>query len=92
MPSTRSSTVADVEGPWTDPNFESGLIDRCRRGWNTPVGELTDELLATYLRQRIALALVVPEAEMRIAAGRFDDTEMYDGELANALRDAKAEA
>lgn len=53
---------------------------------------LTNELLATYLRQKIALSLIVPEAEMRITKGYVDDTEMYDEELANALKDARGEA
>src|SRR5437016_1255004 len=72
MPRVQHVTVAGVEGPWVDSNFESGLIERCRRGWNTPVGKLTNELLATYLRQRIALKLVVPEARKRIAAQYVD--------------------
>jgi hypothetical protein len=86
------ATVADVEGPWVDPNFESGLIERCKRGWNTPIGELTNELLATYLRQKIALRLVVPEARERIAQGSIDGTELYDEVLANALRSAAGQA
>lgn len=53
------------------------------------MAELTNELLATYVRQRIALPLVVPEAERRIAEGYSDDTEMYDEELANALEHAR---
>jgi hypothetical protein len=88
MPRDKPATVADVEGPWVAPNFESGLIERCRRGWNTPVVELTNELLATYLRQKIALSLVVPEARRRIAAGHEDDTELYDQELQEALQAA----
>jgi hypothetical protein len=94
MPSTlnasrhEQTTVADVEGPWVDPQWESGLIGRCKRGWNTPVAELTNDLLATYLRQKIALSLVVPEARKRIAAGFVDDTELYDDELAEALKEA----
>jgi hypothetical protein len=78
-------TVADVEGAWVEPEFDSGLIQRCKRGWSTPISELTNELLATYLRQKIALSLVVPEARKRIAANYRDDTEMYDEELENAL-------
>jgi len=92
MPREKPATVADVEGPWVDPNFDSGLIDRCKRGWNTPVGELTNELVATYLRQKIALSLVVPEARKRIAAKFVDDTELYDEELENALKSATGEA
>jgi hypothetical protein len=85
-------TVADVAGPWVDSNFDSGLIRRCKRGWNTPVAELTNELLSTYLRQKIALSLIVPEAQKRIAAKLVDDTEMYDEELQNALKSAIGEA
>ncbi len=92
MPRENPATVADVEGPWVDVNFDSGLIERCKRGWNTPVGELTNELLATYLRQKIALSLVVPEARKRIAAKFVDDTELYDEELENALKASTSEA
>jgi hypothetical protein len=92
MPRKPPATVADVEGPWVDPNWNSSLIERCRRGWNTPVVELTNELLATYLRQKIALSLVVPEARKRLAEGHVDDTELYDDELVNALRLATGEA
>ena len=73
-------------------DFDSGLIARCERGWNTPVGELTNELLATYLRQKIALSLVVAEARKRIDAKFVDDTEMYDEELENALKSATGAA
>ena len=92
MPREQRATVADVEGPWADPKWESELIERCKRGWDTPIEELTNELLATYLRQKIALLLVVPEARKRVAAKFVDDTELYDDELANALQSAAGEA
>jgi len=84
----KSLSVADVEGPWVDPDFDSGLIERCRRYWNVPVPELPNEILATYLRQRIAFQLVMPEARKRLEAGFDDDSEIYDGELAQALKAA----
>jgi hypothetical protein len=86
---TRS--VADVEGPWVEPNFDSSLIERCRLNWVVPVGAISNYVLATFIRQRVALALVVPEAERRIASGFTDDSELYDEELANAVSEAKAE-
>lgn len=86
MPAKPPVTVADVEGPWRDPNFESSLIARCRGGWNTPVSELTNEMLATCLRQKIALSLVLPEATRRIAGGLVDNTDTYDQELEDAIR------
>ena len=89
--SLKPKTVADIEGEWVDIDFDSGLIQRCKNGWNTPVSELTNEILATYLRQNIALILVVPEAEKRLAEGFTDNTELYEEELEHALKRAKAE-
>jgi len=83
-----SRSAADVEGPWVDPDLDSGLILRCKRNWDVPIAKLSNEVLATFLRQQIALALVIPEAQKRIEAGFHDDSEMYDGELADALGDA----
>jgi hypothetical protein len=91
MPHQERATVADVVGPWVDPQWESGVIERCKRGWNTPVGELANELLATYLRQKIALVLIMPEARRRIAEKFGDGTGLYDEELEEALRYASGE-
>ena len=83
---TLARTVEDVEGPWRDPNFESGLIQRCRQYWSVPVERLPNEALATFLRQKLGLAVVVPEAKRRVESSFDDDSELYDGELANALQ------
>jgi hypothetical protein len=82
------SCVADIEGSWVDPHFDSGLIERCKRYWSVPVTELPNEMPATYLRQRIALQLIIPEARKRLEAGVDDDSELYDGELAQAFEKA----
>ena len=81
-------SVADVVGPWVDPQFESSLIERCRRNWTVPVNELSNYALATFIRQRIALHLVVPEAKRRIEVGFTDGTELYDDELSVAISEA----
>lgn len=81
--------AADVEGPWVVPSSNSSLIERCRTNWSVPVGEISNYVLATFIRQRVALALAVPEAERRIATGYTDDTELYDEELTNAVNEAK---
>ena len=91
MSREQAVTIADIEGPWVEQRFESGLIERCKRGWETPVSQLTSDLLATYLRQKIGLALVVPEIRERLARGHVDGTELYDEELAEALRSATGE-
>lgn len=79
--------VAAVEGPWVEPYFDSSLIERCRVNWPTPVTEVSNHALATFIRQRIALQLVVPEAKRRIAAGFVDDSELYDEELSVAVNE-----
>jgi hypothetical protein len=80
--------LADVVGPWRDHDFDSGLIERCKRHWDVPVSELPNQILATYLRQRIALEIIIPEAQRRLAAGIDDDSDLYEGELAKAVSDA----
>ncbi len=86
-----NKTVADVEGEWVDSDFKSGLIERCKRFWNVPITELPDEMVATYLRQEIATDLMIEEARRRLASGKSDDTEMYDGEMGIARERAIAE-
>ncbi len=81
-------SVESVNGPWVDPKFESSLIDRCRSNWSVPVGQLSNYALATFVRQRIALQLVVPEAKRRLEAGFTDDTELYPEELQVAVSEA----
>ena len=78
-------SVADVQGCWVEPDFDSSLIQRCRKNWSVPVTEISNYVLATFIRQRIALSLVVPEARRRISAGFTDDTELYDEELSVAV-------
>ena len=81
-------TAADIHGPWVDPGWESGLIERVRRWWSVPVAELPDAALALFLRQRIAVGPVMAEARQRLASGSPDDSEKYDGELEAAVASA----
>jgi len=78
-------SVGDIEGPWTEPEFDSNLIQRCRENWAVPIGQVANDVLATFVRQRVGLSIVVPEAKCRVGAHYDDDSEMYDGELAAAL-------
>lgn len=81
-------SVADILGPWVEPNWDSSLIDRCKRAWSKPLQDLSREELATLLRQRIAGEHVLPVARQRVQNGIDDDTEMYDGELEAAIEHA----
>jgi hypothetical protein len=81
-------SVADVIGPWVDPGFESSLIERCRENWSVPVLEVSNYVLATFIRQRMALQLVLPEAKRRLEANYMDGSELYDEELSVAVAEA----
>jgi len=80
--------VADLLGPWKQPDFESSLIARCRENWSTPIFEVSNYVLATFIRQQFAWELALPEARRRIAAGYLDDSELYDEELFVAVSEA----
>ncbi len=84
---TRS--VADILGPWEDPKWDSGLVARIRNSWNVPICKLSNEMLATYLRQQIATEFVLEEATSRLQTGFDDGSEIFDGELLNAVNDTR---
>jgi len=78
-------SVYDVEGHWIEPELDSSLIERCRDNWTKPVSQLSNYVLATFIRQNFALSLVIPEATRRIQLGYIDGSELYDEELAAAV-------
>lgn len=84
-------SVADILGPWVDPGFDSGLIQRCRDAWDKPLDGLTNLELATFLRQNIAVEHVLPVAKERVASNIDDDTELFDGELAEKIAQIEAD-
>jgi hypothetical protein len=81
-------SIADILGPWINPDWDSGLIDRLREAWNKPIRDLSNEDLATLLRQRFAVEQILPIARQRLADGIDDETEIFDGELQEAIEDA----
>lgn len=85
-----TTCVAEIEGPWIDPEAPTGLIERCKRYWDVPLYQLPDIMVATFLQQGIAFQLMIDEAERRLASGRPDRSELYDGQLAQALKSARS--
>jgi hypothetical protein len=81
-------SVADLLGPWVDPDFDSGLIFRLREAWSKPFADLTNKELATFLQQRIATKHVLPEAKRRLENNIDDGTEWFDGELMESVQKA----
>lgn len=82
---TRS--VADILGPWVESDWKSGLVERCRKYWQVPIDRLPNEMLAAFLRQRIATDDVLTEALLRLRTGFNDDSGLYEGELAAAVNE-----
>lgn len=80
-----TETIQDIEGAWVEPQFESSLIQRCRENWTVPIRDLSNHMLATFIRQRMGLKAAVPEALRRIEVGYEDGSELYDEELSNAI-------
>ena len=89
---TDTISIADILGQWVEPDWNSGLIERCRNAWNKPLRELTNEELATLLRQRFAVEQLLPIASKRLLDGYHDDTEIDDGELERAIEYARKAA
>ena len=89
---TDTISVADLLGPWVEPDWDSGLIERCRNAWSKPLRDLTNQELATLLRQRFAVEQLLPIASQRVLNGFDDDTEIYDGELESAIEYARKAA
>ena len=85
-------SIADLLGPWVEPDWDSGLVERCRNAWSKPLRDLSREELATLLRQRIAVNHILPIAKQRVESGVGDDSEMYDGELEAAIEYASRAA
>jgi hypothetical protein len=78
-------SIADLLGQWVDPDWKSGLIQRCKNAWNKPLKELSNEEIATLLRQKIAVAHLLPIAHDRVKRNVDDGSEIYDGELEAAI-------
>lgn len=85
------SSLAHILGPWVEPDWDSGLIARCREAWGKPLRDLSREELATLLRQRFAVEHLLPVARRKLQE-TDDDTEMFDGELAEAIEYASRAA
>ena len=85
--SSEHLSLAEIVGPWIDPDFDSGLIERMRNAWSKPIGRLTNHELATCLRQTVAVEHVLPIAKKRDAEEFHDESELHDTELAQAIED-----
>ena len=79
------NTLAEILGPWQQPDFESGLIARCRNLWEKPIESFTNQEIVTCLQQGLAIDHLLPMAEERLQRRFEDDSELFDGQLAEAV-------
>jgi hypothetical protein len=78
-------SLEQIEGPWPEPDFDSGLVLRCHAARKKPIDELSDLELATLLNQDIGVAHILPEAVRRLSRNQPDDTEYFEGQLREAV-------
>jgi CDI immunity proteins len=78
-------SIEQLEGVWPEPESPTGLMLRCHAARKKPIDELSDLELATLLNQDIGVRYVLPEAMRRLAKGRPDETEYFDGQLKEAV-------
>jgi len=83
-----SITAASLLGPWSG-EASTGLTQRCKDAWDVPLHALSDQMIATFLNQRVAVPEMLKEARRRLECQEPDDTEYYDGQLLEAMTDAE---
>lgn len=80
-------TVSSLLRPWSG-DATTTLTQRCRDAWDTPIQELSDLEVATFISQRIATPEMIVEAHRRLRSNERDGTEYFDGQLDEALSEA----
>ena len=81
-------SVRTIIGPWQG-DAPTGLMQRCRDSWDISLSDLSDLMVATFLNQQIAEVEMRGEAEFRLKHKDRDDTEYFDGQLLEALLNAR---
>ncbi|WP_347927228.1 hypothetical protein [Pseudomonas helvetica] len=81
---TSPLTVSNLLGPWSGDD-NTGLLQRCKEAWDTPLESLNDLMVATFLNQNIATEHLLVEARRRMKEQERDETEYFDGQLLEAI-------
>lgn len=77
--------VSNLLGPWCGDS-PTGLMQRCREVWDTPLENLNDLMVATFLNQNIAVTQMLIEAKRRIKEQERDGSEYFEGQLLEAMK------
>ncbi|CAH0299230.1 hypothetical protein [Pseudomonas brassicacearum] len=78
-------TISNFLGPWCGDS-PTGLMQRCREVWDTPLANLNDLMVATFLNQDIAITQMLIEAKRRIKEQERDGSEYFEGQLLEAMK------
>ncbi|WP_322843731.1 hypothetical protein [Pseudomonas sp. B33.4] len=81
--------VSNLLWPWRG-DADTGLMQRCKESWDTPLIHLSDLMVATFLNQNIAPAHLLIEAKHRIEARERDGSEYFDGQLLEAIEHVRS--
>jgi hypothetical protein len=84
-----AKSLEEMEGVWDEPEFSSSLTLRCHAARKKPIDQLSDLELATLLNQDIGVQHILPEAIRRLEQGKPDETEMFEGQLEEAVKARK---
>ncbi|MHC4121486.1 MAG: contact-dependent growth inhibition system immunity protein [Planctomycetota bacterium] len=79
-------SLEEIEGVWDEPEFRSGLVLRCHAARKKPIDQLSDLELATLLNQDVGVRHILPEAIRRTESDKPDGTELFEGQLAQAIQ------
>jgi hypothetical protein len=78
-------SLDELEGKLGPVEYNSGLVIRCHLAHSKPLACLSNEELATLIRQKIGLRYLVPLAKDRLQSKFEDSSELYEGELFDAV-------
>lgn len=81
---TDNLTLSNLLSAW-DGDDHTGLMQRCREAWDTPLESLNDLMVATFLNQNIVTKHLLIEAQRRLKEQERDGTEYFDGQLLEAI-------
>ncbi len=61
-------------------------MQRCRAAWDTPLANLTDLMVATFLNQDIAVTQMLIKAKRRIKEQEREGSEYFEDQLLEAMK------
>lgn len=78
-------SLEQIDGVWSVPEFESGLVLRCHAARKKPIDQLSGLELATLLNQNIGVKHILPEAIRRLAKKQPDGPSILTDNLRKQL-------